>query len=398
MFAVSENVKSKVDTIQKVAFVVGAIGLVAGFVMMGLNKKEFFQSYLMSFIYFFAIGLGSLALLMIQHVAGGAWGFSTRRLLEAGSRTLMLLAVLFVPLVVLGLPDLYEWAKPDALKDKIIEMKSSYLNVPFFMVRQVIFFSIWIGLALVLTNLSKKEDESADPSLGWWFTAISGPGLVVFAVTAGLTSVDWAMSVDVHWYSSMYPVLFAFGCILSAMIFHTVAMILLYDDGGVVKSGNLEKFIGKNYLRDMGSFILGFIIFWAYLTFSQYLLIWSANLKEEVTYFLNRQTGGWHTIAMILAIGHFVIPFLFLLSRDSKRVRKNLLYIACFLLLMRFFDYLYLLGPSFSPKHFKIAISHFACFAGIGGLWLGFFLYQWKLMPPIAVRDPRLLQEPIHGV
>ncbi len=391
MATISSQVKSNMALVQKLSFGMGVLGLCISGALFGFQRKEFFESYLIAYIYFFAIGSGSLALLMIQHVAGGAWGFSIRRLLEAGSRTLLLLAVLFVPLLF-GLPDIYQWARPDALKDRIIELKSGYLNVPFFLIRQAIFFAIWIGLAYSLSYFSKKEDETGDESIGWWFKAISGPGLVVFAITVGLTSVDWAMSVDVHWYSSMYPVLFAFGCILSAMIFHIVAMILLYQ------GGDLEKYLTKNYLRDFGSFLLGFIIFWTYLTFSQFLLIWCANIKEEVPYYINRISGGWQIVTIVLAVGHFALPFLFLLRRETKRVRSSLLIAACFMLIMRFTDYLYLLGPSFSPKHFHLPVSQVTCLIGIGGLWLSYFIYQWNLYPPIAARDPRVVKEPVHGV
>ena len=200
MATITDQVRSNMAFVQKFSFGIGVLGLGISGLLLGFNRKEFFESYLIAYIYFFAIGSGSLALLMIQHVAGGAWGFSIRRLLEAGSRTLLLLAVLFVPLLF-GLAELYPWARPDALKDRIIELKSGYLNVPFFLIRQAIFFSIWIGLAYALTYFSKKEDETGDESIGWWFKALSGPGLVVFAVTVGLTSVDWAMSVDVHRYA-----------------------------------------------------------------------------------------------------------------------------------------------------------------------------------------------------
>jgi hypothetical protein len=143
---------------------------------------------------------------------------------------------------------------------------------------------------------------------------------------------------------------------------------------------------------------LGFVIFWTYLNLSQFLLIWSANLKEEVPYYLNRIEGGWQFVAILLGVGHFFLPFIVLLTRDAKRVKNNLLWICAWLLLMRFTDYLFLLGPSFSPKHFALNVSHLSLFAGIGGLWIWFFLWQWNSMPPIAVRDPRMVQEPIHGV
>lgn len=392
MASISENVSNNLALVQKASFGVGLVSLASSLALYTFHgKKEFFQCYLIAYLFFFAIGAGSLALLMIQHVSAGAWGFSIRRLLEAGSRTLLLLAVFFIPLVF-GLQEIYPWARPDALKDKLIEMKSGYLNVPFFLTRAAVFFVLWNAMAFSLSYFSKKEDESAQESIGWWFKAISGPGLVVFAITIGLTSVDWAMSVDVHWYSSMYPVLFGFCCILTAMIFHIIAMILIYQ------GGDLEKYLSRNYLRDFGSFLLGFIIFWTYLNFSQFLLIWSANLKEEVPYYVNRVTGGWQFVTIALALGHFVLPFLFLLRRETKRIRFTLFFAACFMLLMRFVDYFYLLGPSFSPRHFHFGLSQVTCFLGIGGLWLSFFIYQWNLYPPIAARDPRVVKEPVHGV
>ncbi|MSR31033.1 MAG: hypothetical protein EXR99_05945 [Gemmataceae bacterium] len=393
MSMITPEVREKVDKVQSFALIAGVIGLLVTGGLIAVQPKETLQSYLISFLYFFSFSLGSLALLMIQHVAGGVWGFAMRRLLEAGARCLLLLAILFLPILLLGLKEIYVWADHEiAQKDHIIELKSGYLNVPFFTARYFIFFGIWSFLALALSKLSKQEDETAEARIGFWFKALSGPGIMAFAITGGLASVDWAMSVDVHWYSTMYPVLFCFGTILSAMIFHIVAMILLYQ------GPDLEKHLTKNHLRDVGSFFLGFIIFWAYLTFSQYLLIWAANLKEEVPYFLNRSEGGWQLVAISLGLGHFLLPFLVLLTRDAKRIKGNLLKVACFMLFMRFVDYFFLLGPSFSPKHFAFPIGQLTSLVGIGGLWLGCFLWQWKSMPPIPVRDPRILQQPIHGV
>lgn len=413
----------RIQTGRTLALRVALGGLVGSLVIAGLfeGTGQFLRSYLASFVWVFAFGLGSLVLLMIQNISGGVWGYAIRRLLEAAAGTLPALAVLFLP-ILLGFtsfydmigekqlitktveehhfehPRLYEWAVPDAViqNDKILQAKSAYLNVPFWIIRSAVSFGLWIGLAWLLISLSDKQDRENDPArraaIKLQMKTISAPGILIFALSIMFISTDWVMSLEPHWYSTMYPVIFGFSQLLSSMALAIIALVTFYD----VKP--FDKSMTRNHLRDLGSFLLGFVIFWTYISFSQFLLMWSANLKEEVPYYIARTTGGWEIITTILGFGHFLLPFLLLLFRETKRRKEIIWKIAAFVLVMRFFDIFWQVGGAFHHGHLSIHLLDLSTLALLGGAWTWVYLGNISKRPLLPLHDEREDSLPIYGV
>jgi hypothetical protein len=326
---------------------------------------------------------------MLQHMVGGQWGLVLRRLMEAAASPVVLVAqaALFAPLL-LGLGYLYPWVNPG--DDPVLLGRQIYMNVPLFLTRFVLFFAIWIVIAFFLTLWSHKEDQTTSPEgvskLGDWFQMLSGPGLLIYALTMTFAGIDWGMSVNAHWYSTMYGVLFSFGPLLSALALLVAVMILLkpYTRLGAV--------IERETLADLGSLMIAFVLMWTYLSFSQFLLIWSANLKTEVPYFLQRTQGLYGYVGVILVLGHFVLPFLVLLPYDFKRDPRVLLGVALWMLVMRFIDYFWTIGPTISDGVLNVAMLwlDLAAVVGVGGVIVGLFLWQLQRQPIVPEHDPRL--------
>jgi hypothetical protein len=374
-----------------VALVAGAAGL--GISAIGFLKEEwrpdFFRSYLVAWCFCMGLSLGSLALLMLQHMVGGQWGLALRRLLETAASPLVLVAqaALFVP-VLLGLDYLYPWVNPG--EDPILKGRQIYMNVPFFVGRFLFFFGIWVILGTTLWLWSAKEDKTPDEKgvsqLGEWFRRVSAPGLLIYALTMTFAGIDWGMSVNPHWFSTMYGVLFSFGPLLSALTFLVAVLILL------LPYSRLGALVQRETLADLGSLMLAFVMMWAYLSFSQYLLIWSANLKVEVPYFVYRTQTAYGWVGLALVLGHFVLPFLYLLIGDNKRSPRALLIVAVWLLVMRFLDYYWTISPTLTHGQLNPAMLWLdvAALVGVVGVIVGVFLWQLQRQPLVPEHDPRL--------
>lgn len=350
-------------------------------------------SYLIGYIYWFHFALGGLAFLMIQYLTGGAWGVMARRVFEAAAKTILFLALLFLPLLLRGVPHLYEWARPEAAHDPLLQKKAAYLNVSGFTVRAIVYFAVWTLLTALLTRFSSQQDQADLPEQANRRCAtVSGPGVVLYGLTITFASVDWLMSLEPHWYSSLYGGLFAAGQLLSALAFTIVALALLRD------REPLASALGKRHFHDFGKLLLAFVMLWAYLSFSQFLIIWSGNLAEEVPFYIKRLQGGWSGVAIALIIAHFALPFLVLLSRDLKRHPKRLMTIALFILIMRFVDIEYLVRPAIAQVLTPSAIlSDVAAVLGIGVVWLGLFRWNLARRSLLPTRDPHLEEAIAHG-
>jgi hypothetical protein len=380
------------ERIQRLALGAGGAGVILCALGAVLNLDAFFRSYLVAYCFGLSLGLGSLAILMLQHLTGGAWGLVLRRLLEAGSRTLPLLALLFVPLIF-GLRSLYPWADPDKVaSDHILRHKEAYLNVPFFLVRVVIYFTVWNLLAWLLNRMSRDEDQAANADLANRMSGLSAPGLGVWVLTMTFASIDWAMSLEPHWYSTMYGALFAFGQVLTAFSFVVALVVVLAD------RPPLQGFLTRNHFRDLGSLLLSFVMIWAYLAFSQFLLIYSANLSEETPWYLVRTMDGWQVFAVALILAHFVLPFLLLLSSDVKRHAPTLAAVAGFLVLMRYVEMYWVIKPAFrdSEVGFMSLLLDVGTILALGGLWLAYFLRQLRQLPLLPLHDARLMEVNNH--
>jgi hypothetical protein len=373
------------------SLVAGAAALALAIVGALVNPQQFFRSYLVAFLFWIGIPLGCWALLMLHHLVGGRWGFMIQRLLEAAARTFPVMAVLFLPLVF-GLRELYPWAVSGAAEtDPLIHEKSAYLNVPFFVARSIFYFAVWIGFARMLHRWSVEQDRTGDPAYTTRLQNLSGPGLVLYGLTVTFSAIDWAMSLEPHWYSTIYGVLFMVGDGLAALSFAIVVAYFLSDREPLARVAAPDRF------HDLGNLLLALVMLWGYLNFSQYLIIWAENLREEIPWYLKRLTGGWAIVAVLLITFQFALPFILLLSRTTKRRAQILAGIALWILVIHWVDLIWLVVPAFHPGNFHLHWLDLAALAGIGGLWLTAFLYYLGETALLPLRDPRfveLLEEP----
>ena len=368
---------------QRLSLIVGAIAMVILLLGALLNRDKFFQAYLIGFTFWTGIAVGSLALLMLQHLTGGGWGFVIRRVLEAATRTLPLMAFLFVP-IILGAHSLYPWMREEDLaKHEIIRFKSPYLNLPFYTARAVIYFGVWIVLAFLLNRWSLAQDRTADR----WFTkamrVLSGPGMVFLIFTVTFAAIDWYMSLEPAWSSTIYGFIYVASWTLSALAFVIAAM------AGLSKDEPLKHVVAPLHFHDLGKLLLALVMLWAYFAFSQYLIIWSGNLPEEIGWYLIRTRGAWGVIIVAVVILHFAFPFLFLLSRSLKRNPQRLVQVAILILVMRIIDLLWMLKPAFSGEHFSLNWMDIVSPVAFGGLWLAMFAWQLSKRSLIPINDPQ---------
>ena len=294
------------------------------------------------------------------------------------------MAVLFLPLA-LGVGTLYEWARPEAVAaDPLLQHKAVYLNVPFFLARVVLYFAVWLTIAGFLNRWSLQQDSTDDPAIALRLELLSRGGLVAVGFTMTFAAIDWVMSLEPHWYSTIYGIEIRGGQVLAAMAFVIPVAALL------VRRGPLAGFIGAEQFHDLGKLMLAFVMLWAYFALSQFLIIWSANLPEEIPWYLHRLHGGWQAIALVVVVFHFTLPFLVLLSRDVKRSAVAVAVVALFMMLVRFVDLFWMVTPAFSPAAFTVHWLDVVAPVAVGGIWLWVFVWQLQGRSLIAVNDPSL--------
>jgi len=368
--------------VQRIAIGVAGAALLVCAIAGLANPTQLLRSYLVAFIFWMGATLGCMALLMIQHITGGAWGIAIRRLLEAGARTVPVMALLFVP-IALGLGHLYEWAQPEHVAhDTLLQQKALYLNVPFFLARAAFYFLTWALLARALSRWSLRQDESFDPTPAARLELISRGGLVLLALTMSFAAVDWAMSLEPHWFSTIYGVIYMGGSALTAFaVVIPIAALLM-------QHAPLKGLVTPDQLSDLGKLMLAFVMLWAYFNFSQFLIMWSGNLPEEITWYLARLHGGWQWVALLIVLAHFALPFALLLSRRLKRDPQALAGVALVLVVMRYIDVHWLVTPAWEPGHVSIHLLDIAAALALGGLWLWLFVRQLEAHPLLPLRDP----------
>ena len=356
-----------------------AVCLAAGWA----DKADFFRSYLVAFLFWIGITLGCLVLVMVQHLTGGNWALVIRRIQEAGSRTLPLMAVAALPLLV-GMKTLYSWSRPGQT-DPVILAKHLYLNPEFFTGRMVFYFLCWFMLAYLLNKWSRIEDAGgANLALWMRMEGLSGIGIVLYALTITFASVDWVMSIEPRWYSTIYGLLFMVGQALAAMAFSIVVLIWL--------SGRepLSNVVRPSHFQDLGSYLLMFVMLWAYMEFSQFLITWGGNLSEEIPWYLRRMQGTWGHVGLLLVFLNFVLPFFLLLFRHVKRGTRSLLIVAGLVLLMRLVDMYWMVLPAFGGGNARLTWMNMVLPFGMGAIWFAYFIWQLQRMPILPVHDPRL--------
>jgi hypothetical protein len=372
----------------------GIAGLLATLVGWIVSPDQFFRSYLFAFLIWNGVAIGCLSIVMIHHLTGGLWGVVIRRVLEAGTRTFPLTFVLFLPIAV-GLPHLYSWARPEVVAaDPLIQGKRLYLNVPFFLGRVVFYFAVWAVLAHFLNKWSLATDAGEDLRTSRRLRSLSGGGLVLMGLTITFAAVDWAMSLNPHWFSTIYGVLFMVGTALSALSLAVVVVTL---------ARNQKPFAGvlqRQQLHDLGTLMFAFVMLLAYVSFSQFLIVWSGNLPEEIPWYIQRLQGGWFWIALAIVLLQFAVPFLLLLSRSLKRNPDLLGPVATLILVMRMVDLFWLVAPDSAGHGAGGLHLHWLDFTapiGVGGLWVAFFAWQLQRRPLLPVGDPEM-RELLEGV
>jgi hypothetical protein len=373
---------------------VGVVGAVAGFVTQ--ESSLFWQSYLIGYVFWLGITLGSLALLMVQYLSGGGWGMLARRVFEASTRNIWLMVVLFLPIAV-KLPVLYVWVRPELVTDlelrEQIHDKAQYLNTTFFYARAVLFFVVWGGLTFVLNRWSKQQDDSAPRLPGPMdrrFRVLAGPGLVLYFITITFMAVDWIMSMQPQFTSTIFGILTIGGQGLSTLAFTILVLSAL------ARFKPVSDVAQPGHFHDLGKLMLAFVMLWAYFNVSQLLIIWSANLPEEIPWYIARIQGPWTWVAVLILLGHFALPFLLLLSRDLKRHSGLLAKVAIFVLVMRVIDVIWNVGPIFR-KDFTIHWLDFCAVAAIGGVWLFFFFGSLAGRALVPANDPYFKEALAHG-
>ena len=370
---------------QSRALIVGVAGLILLLVGAFIDLKQFFQAYLIGFTFWAGIAVGSLALLMLQHLTGGGWGLVIRRVLEAATRTLPFVVVLFIPIII-GAHSLYEWTDKAIVEaHPVIAFKTAYLNLPFFTVRSVVYLGVWLLLAFFLNKWSLEQDRTGDSKFAKNMRVFSGPGMVLLIFSVTFAAIDWFMSLEPEWSSTIYGFIYVASWSLSALAFVIAVMATLS------KGEPLNQIVAPLHFHDLGKLLLALVMLWAYFAFSQFLIIWSGNLPEEIHWYLVRMHGVWGAIIITIAILHFGAPFLFLLSRGLKRNPHKLVVIAILVLIMRIIDLCWMLIPAFTREHFSILalLMGMVSAIGVGGLWLWFFTWQLSKRALIPINDPQ---------
>lgn len=354
--------------------------------------RQFWHAYLLGFMGWLGLSLGSMAFLMLWYLTGGRWGITARRIVEAAMRTLPLMAVLFIPLAV-GARGLYDWADPNKLarSRELHEIKLVYLNLTAYRLRGILYFALWLGLAYLLSKWSRQQDHPPVRNLSRRFSKLSSAGVIVYAFTLTFAVIDWVMSLDASWISTVYGLIFLAGQVLIAICFLVVVETMLAN-----YQPFSEVLTAKN-LGDHGNLMLTFVMLWAYMSFSQLLIIWSGNLPEEIRWYLPRWHNGWQFVGLSLAGLHFALPFALLLSAPRKRNPHRLVKVAVLLFLMRWVDLFWFIAPGEHPRFFVHWLDIVIPVA-MGGFWLAYFFYNLRSRPLLVLYDPRTQSalEPAH--
>jgi hypothetical protein len=366
--------------------VCAVLGAAACAILGAANPKQFFFSWLVSFLFFLSLALGALFFVLIQYATSGGWGIVLRRIGEITFATLPVMAALFLP-VVLGLRDLYSWSAPGAAAhDALLRWKAPYLNVPFFLVRAALYFGIWSFIALLYYLGSRRQDATGAAGLSARLRRLAGPAIIVLALTQTFASIDWIASLTPHWYSTIFGVYFFSGAFVGFIALLSVVAVAMR------RAGLLDTVITAEHLHDIGKLLFAFIAFWAYIAFSQFFLVWYGNLPEETIWYKARIEGSWLQVSVLLMAGHFVVPFFYLMGRTVKRTGATLAVGGVWLLAMHFMDLYWQVMPTLHPGGVRPSALDLAALVAVGGCFLAASSWLMRRQALVPLRDPRLAE------
>lgn len=368
---------------------IGIAGLVISAVGWATDSHQFYFSYLIGWSFCLSIALGAYFFVVIQHLTKARWSVVLRRIPEMLLWSFPLLAVLSVP-VILGMHDLYHWTHHDLLDpasptyDPIVAGKASYLNTPFFLARLAFYFVVWTFISHKLYSLSLRQDVDPDASIPKKLRKFSAIGLVLGAITTAFAGMDILMSLDPHWFSTIFGIYFFAGSFMVIMAVMALTGMLLQ------RFGMLKGVIRVDHYQDLGKFLFGFTVFWAYIAFSQYMLIWYGNLPEETLFYRYRMENGWETYSAVLLLGHFILPFMILIGRWAKRLLPLLAFMCVWMIVMHWFDYFWVAAPVLHNYKAAMSLYDISAWLGLFGVFSGAFMYRLSRHPLVPQRDPRL--------
>jgi hypothetical protein len=371
------------DKLQRSVLFVGIAALALSLVGLFTDATHFWQSYLFAFIFWSGLAIGCLGIFFLHNVVGGNWGVAIRRLVESGIKTLPLVLLFAIP-IFFALGTLYKWTDPGYRAEHFATgHKAAYLNQPWFIIRTLLYFAIWISSGFRILTMANEHDRTGDPSLFQRIKKRSAPALLVFVVTTSLAFIDWIMSLESDWYSTIYGWMFTVGEVLLTFSFLVAVLVLLS------KREPFSSFLTRQHYHDLGNLMLAFTMLWAYMSFSQFLIIWAENLPDEIPWYIRRFSGGWGYVGWTIAIFHFFIPFFLLLQRFVKKNASRLRTLAIWIIIMRILDVFWVVEPAFRQRGLEVYWTDIVALIGLGGIWLAYFIWNLKSRPLIASRDPR---------
>jgi len=385
----------QMERLQRNAFFVGLVALLISLIGLFVDPSHFWQSYLFAYIFWAGLALGCLGIFFLHNVVGGNWGVAIRRLMESGLQTLWMFLLFAIP-IFFALGTIYKWTDASYRAEHFaVGHKASYLNPTWFIIRTLLYFAIWLFSGLRILKMANEHDRTGDPALFKRIKARSAPALVIFVITTSLAFIDWIMSLEPDWYSTIYGWMFTVGQVLLTFSFLVAVLVVLS------KREPFASFLTRQHYHDLGNLMLAFTMLWAYMSFSQFLIIWAENLPDEIPWYVRRFSGGWGYIAWTIAIFHFFVPFFLLLMRFVKKNPTRLRTLAVWIIIMRILDVFWIVAPAWRQRGLEVYWTDIVALIGLGGIWLAYFIKNLKSRPLLASNDPRdtysLLKAHGHG-